>query len=303
MNIKKGEENSKMGLTTTSNYVKFVKGSTKAWANYTNKSDDTLYFIYDADNQNAGSLYLGSRLIGGASSASELTNVVLDAVGDKQLLIYDATTSTWKNGDISSIITVDDKSITKATVGTLSLKDFESAEVGTLASKGKDGNLSWVTPAAVIGNLGTYYTKTEVDKLISGQSTLSRKIVDSVNDIDTTATDADKYIYCIKDTSSSAENNTYTEYLVIDGKIEKVGDWATDLSGYVTKAEVGTLVTDKFNELTTAKIGDLSSFSAERPLTAVIGDLSKFSATKGSTLVDKIATIESQLTWSEITTD
>ena len=283
MNIKKGEENSKMALTTTSNYVKFVKGSTKAWANYTNKSDDTLYFIYDADNQNAGSLYLGSRLIGGASSASELTNIVLDAVGDKQLLIYDAASSTWKNGDISSIIIVDDKSIAKAAVGTLSLKGFESAEVGTLASKGEDGNLSWVTPTAVIGNLGTYYTKTEVDNLISSISTLSRKIVDSIDKIDTAATDADKYIYCIKDTSSSAENNTYTEYLVIDGKVEKVGDWTTDLSGYVKTAEVGTLVTNKFNELTAAKIGDLSSFDEK------------------NTLVAKVTEIEENLKWSEMT--
>lgn len=272
-----------MALTTTSNYVKFVKGSTKAWANYTNKSDDTLYFIYDADNQNAGSLYLGSRLIGGASSASELTNVVLDAVGDKQLLIYDATTSTWKNGDISSIIAVDDKSIAKATVGTLSLKGFETAEIGTLAFKGEDGNLSWVTPAAVIGNLGTYYTKTEVDNLISGISTLSRKIVDSIDNIDITTANADKYIYCIKDTSSSAENNTYTEYLVIDGKVEKVGDWATDLSGYVKTAEVGTLVTNKFNELAAAKIGDLSSFDEK------------------NTLVAKVTEIENNLKWSEMT--
>lgn len=272
-----------MAITSTSNYVKFVKGSTKAWANYTNKSDDTLYFIYDAEDQTKGSLYLGTRLIGGASGASALTNLVISEVGDKQILVYDATTQNWKNGSISDIIGVDDKSITKAEIGTLSLKGFETAEIGTLATKGNDGNLTWVTPAAVIGNLDTYYTKTEVDNLLSGIQTLSRKIVESVDKIDTTAADADKYIYCIKDTSSSTENNTYTEYLVIEGKVEKVGDWATDLTGYVKTAEVGTLVTNKFDELTAAKIGDLSSFSAD------------------NTLVAKVTEIENTLKWSEMT--
>ena len=281
MNIKKGEENSKMALLPTDDYVKFVRGSKAAFNALTTKKDDTLYFVYDKDNTDSGSLYIGSRLIGSTGSSTtasikDLSDVVISTVGNRQILVYDSASSSWKNGSLTDILGVDDKSIVKAAVGTLSLKNFATAEVGSLASKGSDGNLTWITPADLRTTLNVY-TKDEINSKLN--QSLSRKVVASTSEIDLTASDAESYIYCV-----SNESGTYDEYIVVNGALEKVGDWTTDLSDYVTKAEVGTLVTTEFNNVVAAKIGDLTNYGGDN-----------------LTLVEKITEIENSLKWSEMT--
>ena len=272
-----------MALLPTTDYVKFVRGSKAAFNALINKADDTLYFIYDVDDTTKGSLYIGSRLIGGGSGTSaaslkDLEDIVISSVGDKQILIYDAGSASWKNGSISDIITVDGVSIVKASVGTLSLKNFDTATVGSLASKSEDGNLTWLTPAQAVTALNVY-TKDEINEKLN--QSLSRKVVDSVDDIDPAASDAEKYIYLVPN-----DEGTYDEYIVAGGKLEKVGDWSTDLSNYVTKADVGNLVTENFNTLVSAQIGDLSSYGGDN-----------------ITLVEKVADIDSRLKWTEMTVD
>ena len=44
------------------NYVKFQRGSSAAYQQLTRKDDNTLYFVYEADNQETGKLYLGTQL-------------------------------------------------------------------------------------------------------------------------------------------------------------------------------------------------------------------------------------------------
>ena len=51
------------------NYVQFIRGTPKAWANLKEKSDDVLYFICEK-GASRGSLYLGSTLISGLDSIS-----------------------------------------------------------------------------------------------------------------------------------------------------------------------------------------------------------------------------------------
>lgn len=294
-----------MALTPTTDYVKFVRGSKTAFAALTNKSNDTLYFIYDDADSSNGLLYLGARLIGGtgdgsATSLSELTDIAISAIGDKQLLVYNETSKKWENGSIADLLAADEKSITKAEIGTLSLKGFEVAAVGTLASKGEDGNLSWLTPVETV-KLLNIYSKSEIDEKFD--QSLSRKVVESTDAIDLTAADAENYIYLVKNSEG-----TYDEYIVADGKLEKVGDWKTDLSGYATKkdlesyiktAEIGTLVTDNVNTVLSTKVGDLSNYGGDNPtLVAVIGNLSSYNA--ANTLVDKIEEIDSRLTWSAL---
>lgn len=294
-----------MALTPTTDYVKFVRGSKTAFAALTNKSNDTLYFIYDDADSSNGLLYLGARLIGGTgdgstTSLSELTDIAISAIGDKQLLVYDDTSKKWVNGSIADLLTVDNKSIEKAEIGTLSLKGFTTAAVGTLPSKSEDGNLSWLTPVETV-KLLNIYSKSEIDEKFD--QSLSRKVVESTDAIDLTAADAENYIYLVKNSEG-----TYDEYIVADGKLEKVGDWKTDLSGYATKkdlesyiktAEIGTLVTDNVNTVLSTKVGDLSNYGGDNPtLVAVIGNLSSYNAE--NTLVDKIEEIDSRLTWSAL---
>lgn len=276
-----------MALRPTTDYVKFVRGSKAAFDAFQNKANDTLYFIYETDDTNKGYLYIGSRLISCtdasgspvAGSLADIEDILITEVADKQILVYDAESGKWVNKSIDELIVeVDEVSIVKTAVGKLALNNFEAATVGSLASKGEDGSLNWVTPAQAVTALNVY-TKEEIDAKI--KPGLTRTIVDSVDDIDIDASDAEQYIYLIAN-----ENGSYDEYIVVNGAIDKVGDWEVDLDNYVTKAEVGTLVTNEFNSVLTQSIGDLTNYGGDN-----------------ETLVEKVEKIEERLLWQELTID
>ena len=66
---------------------------------------------------------------------------------------------------------------------------------------------------------------------------------------------AEKKIYMVKNTDGEA-GNLYSEYMVIDGKLEKVGDWKVDLSSYAKTTEVTAAIA---NALTAyAKTADVT---------------------------------------------
>ncbi len=85
------------------------------------------------------------------------------------------------------------------------------------------------------------YTKTETNSAIStavaNAAHLKYTIKAKKTDIDITAADADQYIYLVPKTAGKTDDG-YDEYMVIDvsgtKKLEKVGDWDMDLSGYAT---------------------------------------------------------------------
>lgn len=93
-------------------YVKFLRGTPKAFEQLVNKDSDTLYFISEKD-QEYGQLYLGSKLI---SSASTLTSISIKDLNDVDLdeniennasLIYDKVSGKW----IAKVIENSDNSI------------------------------------------------------------------------------------------------------------------------------------------------------------------------------------------------
>lgn len=97
------------------------------------------------------------------------------------------------------------------------------------------------------------YNKTEIEEKIVAASHLKRKKVNSKEEIDLAAADADQYIYMIP-TGFEGEDNKYDEYIIIETKvvddegietviktIEKVGTWEVDLSQFATKEEVENL--------------------------------------------------------------
>lgn len=98
-----------------------------------------------------------------------------------------------------------------------------------------------------------------IDTAIAAADHIKRKIVDSTDDIDLTADDATQYIYMVPKTDG-ASGDGYDEYMVIDGSLEKVGDWAVDLSDYVKKdeiatdAEVAAVIDPIFNPVTTPEV-------------------------------------------------
>lgn len=103
----------------------------------------------------------------------------------------------------------------------------------------------------------TVYTKTETDDKISAAIAaadhLSRKIVASTGEIDLEAPDADKYIYMVPATDSEA-NDTYDEYMVISGALEKVGSWEVDLSNYVTSDTLTTELNKKVDKVAGSRL-------------------------------------------------
>lgn len=74
-------------------------------------------------------------------------------------------------------------------------------------------------------NVKDIYTKSQIDELISGINAIERKKVNSIDEIDPLAPDADQYIYIVP--SGDNESNKYEEYIVIDGSLEKIGSIGT----------------------------------------------------------------------------
>ena len=101
-----------------------------------------------------------------------------------------------------------------------------------------------ITVNATLGSLSEnkadkslVYTKEEVDSVIAtaiaGAEHLKRTVVAGIETIDKNAEGAEQYIYMVPN-----DKGTYDEYMIIDGELEKVGDWETDLTNYVTKTDL-----------------------------------------------------------------
>lgn len=117
----------------------------------------------------------------------------------------------------------------------------------------EDKSVDIVVPVKVseLTNDSKFQTDTEVAAAIAAADHMKRKIVDSTADIDLDAADASQYIYMVKK-GTTKTGDKYDEYMVLDGALEKVGDWEVDLSNYQPKEEGKGLSTNDFtNELLT----------------------------------------------------
>ena len=92
-----------------------------------------------------------------------------------------------------------------------------------------------------------------ISTAIAGVDHLQRKIVASVDEIDVSAANAGQFIYMVlntiepaageeteegESTQTAADGNAYEEYVVINGALERLGDWKDDLSDYTKTADV-----------------------------------------------------------------
>lgn len=74
--------------------------------------------------------------------------------------------------------------------------------------------------------------------------------------IDLKAADAAQYIYMVpKGTAGTSDK--YDEYMVIDGVLEKMGDWKVDLSGYVQKEAGKGLSTNDYTSADKQKVTNM----------------------------------------------
>ena len=96
--------------TQYGNFVKFIRGTEANWAKIddSQKSSDTLYFISDTGSA-SGKLYLGAKLIsnGALTSATSLRDLndvfIEEGITDQSILVFDATSLSWKNKSILDI--------------------------------------------------------------------------------------------------------------------------------------------------------------------------------------------------------
>ena len=110
-----------------------------------------------------------------------------------------------------------------------------------------------------------------ISAAVAAADHLKRKIVDSVEVIDVSAADAAQYIYMIAK-PESADGDKYDEYMVIGGEVEKVGDWAVDLSGYVTVEEGKGLSANDFTDEEKTKLAGLA-LATDQEVTDMLGEI------------------------------
>lgn len=202
------------------NYVKFMRGTPEQYLMLANKDADTIYFI-SAQDSTTGSLYIGEKRVGTnieqgevATKLSELSDVNLTDLQDGQILAWNATNAKWMPLTIPTFV-----GATETTPGVKGMVPMAKAGDHTKFLKG-DG--TWAELPTLIG--------------------LTYKVVESIDDIDITLPDAEKYIYLVKN------GDIYDEYLVVEGKKEKIGDSAVELEGYMTTAEYEADITVRLND-------------------------------------------------------
>lgn len=131
-------------------YVRFLRGTKAAFDKIEIKDIDTLYFIYDSEDQTKGSLYLGNKLIGGGNGSTatvtdinDLASVLISNVQDKQILTYDASTKKWVNKTPEEIqIEV----MTGATADTVGTSGLVPAPAAGEQDKYLRGDGMWAAP-------------------------------------------------------------------------------------------------------------------------------------------------------------
>lgn len=160
------------------------------------------------------------------------------------------------------------------------LDDVDAALVDIKSAVGEKAN------AADVYTKEEVYTKGEVIAAIADVEHLKRKIVKDIAEaeqfIAANPLTADQYIYMVPAAEGEqTEGDLYDEYMVLENKLERVGDWKVDLSNYATKGELSDLAaevqgnTEKFADYTTTE-----ALTAALGLKADKTDLEPFATTK-----------------------
>ena len=142
------------------------------------------------------------------------------------------------------------------------------------------------------------YTKTEteafVNKAVLDADHLKRIIVDSVDDIDPNGEKADQFIYMVPVATEEQEvDDKFDEYMVIDGKVEKVGSWKVDLSDYLTIESFNTTIEDYYTKSEiTDLIADITGGESAADVKAQLTEYISSNDAVIENITDKLNTVE-----------
>ena len=314
------------------NYVKFQRGSQAAYNNLSVKDENTLYFIYNSTDQTKGSLYLGDRLISsnvggtGASSLNELTDVITTNAQTGDFLVLNSE-GNWiatgaaevaqaivEAGGLTATIDVDNNEFLFNSVdGKLELKGFSAASTGMIPVKTENG-LGWQTApidlSARVGNLETQVSALEDDleavdgkiaNAISNAGHLTYTVVESLDSATSTNV---IYLYANDDPESG---NAFDEFMIVNGQLEKIGSFTSDLSQYATVTAVNAQINNLQAISTTmsARLDQIeNNYLLKSTFNAVVGDISTLNSYHNlgstATVAQTIEDIYERLIWQEI---
>lgn len=253
-----------MSTNNATPYVKFLRGSIDAY-NSSNKDSNTLYFVWDDENKITGSLYLGA------------TKISAGSVEDIDLLVDDLSISKKEDGTLF-LKNFGQKyyryiPATETEEGYYDLVESWLTE-GILEPRVENGELVWYEPnPTTVEGLDSRLTDVEtqansntaaitaltndLDSRIENKiaeevaSLLTLKKVNTYEEIKPELEGANKYLYLVPNSTTGF----YDEYVVIDGKVEQVGDTSISLEGYATEDYVDEAIKNlvsvaTFNALT-----------------------------------------------------
>lgn len=205
-------------------YVKFLKGSRKAYDKLHCKQEDTLYFVYDED-ETEGKLYLGDILI----SDGPITDVS-DTVDNLSLAKADNKTLYLKNYGKKWFERVGNEWVPHSVSGEYPWRENLQPRV-YYDEEQKGYVLGWFLPPQQVEDLTQKVDAVpgQISAELDSRKLLSYKVVTAKEEIDITAKNADLFIYLVGDGTKC-----YDEYMVIDKRLEKIGDWEL----YAKKDEV-----------------------------------------------------------------
>ena len=155
----------------------------------------------------------------------------------------DKTSNTGLSGDVAnleeSVDTIEGK-VTDLETKVGAAAGVDTAATGLYAELDKKADADKV------------YSKEDADlaiaSAVANADHLKRTKVDSIEDIDLTAKDADQFIYVVPN-NDGTDGNHCDEYMVIDGALERVGDWKVDLSEYPKTDYVNTELAKKVDKV------------------------------------------------------
>lgn len=91
-----------------------------------------------------------------------------------------------------------------------------------------------------------YQTAQQVAQAISAAGHMKREIVEALPEVSAAKADV---IYLVKAKAATGSNNAYDEFIVIEGKWEKIGDTRVDLTGYLQEGDLTELGTSKVQSI------------------------------------------------------
>lgn len=152
------------------------------------------------------------------------------------------------------------------------LAKLSALEALATRMKGKLDAIEIPAKVSDLTNDSKFQTEEQVAAAVAAADHLKRKVVASVDAIDVSAADASQYIYMVSK-GTGADGDQYDEYMVMNGAAEKVGDWAVDLSGYVTKEDGKGLSESDYTSVEKTKLAGVAEGATKVEAAAGSGTL------------------------------